>query len=107
VKALNDLRAVSTMIEALEQSVNSIRECFKCDICFNSEYNFFYFCSDCGRMVGCFTCAVKLDRCPTCRKRLPSKKNRVPYMIPGLAAALNEGEVSRDELWKKVEKVKL
>lgn len=107
IRAFNNMRTVSMMIESLEKNIRSVRECFKCEICFISQYNHFFFCQDCGRMVGCFLCAYRLDRCPTCRKRLPPKKNRSPHVIPGLAAAMDEKELSRDELWKQVEKIRV
>eukprot|EP00111_Clytia_hemisphaerica_P010168 TCONS_00029720-protein len=107
VRPLNDMRTIGTMISSLENTVDNVRETFKCEICFVRQYNYFFFCHDCGRLVGCFLCAYKLDRCPTCRKRLPPRKNRSPYVIPGLAGALSEKEITRADLWKEVEKIRL
>ena len=79
--------------EKYQTAFNKMKDCLKCLICLEvCDTNSVSFCPDCGRMIGCFTCVVNLQKCPVCREDFSAELRG--YKIPGLADILsdNNGE---------------
>lgn len=89
------------------ETLDSVKTTFKCLICLEIHCSMMFFCIyGCGRLIGCFTCCYRLNRCPNCRKKLPGKAIRKPIIIPGLAKSLKIEEVTRVEFERQLEAIK-
>ena len=80
-----------------EEEKSSLKEIFKCSICLETCSNLMTSCTNpkgCGRLLGCFICFYKIDKCPLCRSDLSPSKERKPLIISGLASILGLPEIS-------------
>ena len=80
-----------------EEEKSSLREVFKCSICLETCSNLMTSCTHpkgCGRLLGCFICFFKIEKCTLCRKDLCPAKERKPLIISGLEGILGVPEIS-------------
>ena len=80
-----------------EREMSSIKEVFKCTICMETCSNLMTACTHskgCGRLLGCFTCLYKLEKCPFCLTDLCPGMERKPLIIPGLDSILGVSQIS-------------
>lgn len=79
-----------------QEVLKKIGDSLRCIICMEiCNCDNLFFCIHCGRMVGCFTCCVGLDKCPTCREEFVNCETctrKVAFKVPGLDALLNQGQ---------------
>ena len=78
-------------------NLNTVRDCFKCVVCYDIKMPFM-FCNSCARLIGCASCIGELSQCPLCRSKFEmtcshcdKKENTLPtpVNIPGLGEIIN------------------
>ena len=88
-------KIISMLSEDEEKS--SLKEVFKCSICLETCSNLMTSCTHskgCGRLLGCFICFYKVEKCPLCRMDLCPAKERKPLIISGLESILQVPVIS-------------
>ena len=81
VKAhISNLHDMFTSKEETETK-SKVKNIFKCVICYENR-RYIYFCSECCRFLGCYSCLKRVKECPLCRRNfsMPVKA----YFIPGI-----------------------
>ena len=99
---INSLRDSLNENVSLQATITTVKECFKCPVCYDREFNYFYFCPSCGCFCGCFACNNRLSACPLCRAAFPALKK--PMFIPQLAESMKEEIVTRAQLQERLDR---
>ena len=86
----------------IDASLENIKRCFRCMICFESSSQYFHIRRSYGRYIGCFSCAKNFVHCSECRQNLFSIKctsceGILPYFIPDRAKSIGMPEMPRPD----------
>jgi len=94
--------------EFKELKDSSMKALFRCIVCFEPKPNCFLACHFCGRYLGCYSCIIKIKRCPICRKDFKCEicsvfLPRKPLFIPLIEDQMGIPAVDRAGVIKSAE----
>ena len=71
------LFTVDEDIEKMEEENARMRDELACKICLERKADIVFL--PCGHMVSCGQCAVAIDKCPICRKKISGRVKTIMY----------------------------
>lgn len=96
----------TNIINELKKELNNLKEysiksLFRCLICYETKPNCYLSCYFCGRYLGCYSCVIKLKKCPLCYKTFQCEVctadlPRKPQFIPLIEEQLGLEKINRE-----------